>query len=76
MKEPTDDLTKEYVEGMGMVYDETGEAIGQERVRVMSPFEIKQRAELNVANTASNLRARVVAEVNKSNGRNHEVSSS
>lgn len=65
-----DTITQEYVEGAGLVYDpETGDCIGQERVRAMSPFEIKQRQELNVANTASAMRARVVAEQSKTNGR-------
>ena len=65
-----DTITQEYVEGAGLIYDpDTGEAIGQERVRVMSPFEIKQRLELNVANTTEALRAKVIAEHNaKSNG--------
>lgn len=73
--EPTDDITKEYVEGCGMIYDPELKTpsggllpIGQERIRVMSPFEIKQRAELNVTNTSEALRARVLAETSKSNG--------
>lgn len=71
MPEPTDYITKEYVEGCGFLKNEKGETIKQERVRVMSPFEIKQRAELNVANTTEAMRARVVAETSKTNGRNH-----
>lgn len=66
--ETTDTITKEYVEGFGMITDENGEVIGQEKIRSMSPFETKEREQLNIKNTASAMRARVVAEQAKSNG--------
>lgn len=67
---PSDTITKEYVEGAGLIYNQGDPdlVVGQERVRVMSPFEIKQRLDLNVANTASALRAKVVAEQARTNG--------
>lgn len=69
MRDPSDTISVEYVEGAGLVYDaDVAEPVRQVRVRVMSPLEIKQRLDLNVANTASALRARVVAELAKSNG--------
>jgi hypothetical protein len=68
-KKTTDTITKEYVEGCGLVYDDEGNVIRQEKIRSMSPFEIKERLELNRQNTASNLRAKVVAHNSKQNGR-------
>lgn len=68
MSEPTDDITQEYVDGVGMIYDNNGTPINQVKIRVMSPFEIKQRAELNVANTSEALRAKAVAAQAKTNG--------
>lgn len=72
MRDPSDTISVEYVEGAGLVYDpDVAEPVRQVRIRVMSPLEIKQRLDLNVANTASALRARVVAELAKSNGHGH-----
>lgn len=51
----------------------TGERLHNVPVRYMSPEEIKERDALNIANTASALRARVVAELAKSNGSNNGV---
>lgn len=68
LHKPTDDITQEYVEGFGIEYDKEGNAVKQHKIRVMSPLEIKQRLEQNQANTASALRARVVAYNVKSNG--------
>lgn len=45
--------------------EETGEMIP---VRYMTPAEVEERDSLNIANTASALRARVVAELAKENG--------
>lgn len=69
--EPSDTITVEYIEGAGLMYDENGDVIRQVRVRNMSPFEIKERLDMNIANTASALRAKVVAEQTKTNGHNN-----
>jgi hypothetical protein len=65
---PTDTLPTEYIEGYGIVEDEYGNAIEQHKMRVMSPLDIKQRLELNQANTASAQRARVLRQNATENG--------
>lgn len=68
----TDTITKEYVADFGVYtegdIDTPGYVVRQHKIRVMSPAEIKHRLELNQANTASNLRAKVVSELATSNG--------
>jgi len=74
-RQTTDTLIKSY-ETVN-VLDENGKPTGEQLhnvpVRYMSPAEIKEREALNIANTASALRARVVAELAKSNGSNNGV---
>lgn len=50
----------------GMVTDHV--VIEDEPVYFMNAAEIKERFDLNIANTASNLRARVLSELSKQNG--------
>jgi len=46
----------------------TGEQLHNVPIRYMDAAETKERLDLNIANTASALRARVVAELAKENG--------
>lgn len=70
--EPSDTITQEYIEGFGLIYNTAGKLIRQTKIRSMSPFEIKEREEMNRQNTASNLRAKVVAHNAKLNGKKYD----
>lgn len=63
MTETTDTITRQVVD----VGDDVGLDFSEPR-RVMQPSEIKERLELNTKNTASAQRARVIAELAKTNG--------
>lgn len=75
MIEPSDDITKEYVKGFGLVKNEKGEDIKQHKMRVMSPKEIEVRGELNIKNTTENLRKCVLEYQAKADGNAGYISS-
>jgi hypothetical protein len=58
----TDTITRQWVEWEDRC----------EQYRIMTPAEIEERGNLNIANTASAQRARVIAEQSKGNG--HSIS--
>lgn len=66
----SDNITREYF----YVYDDAGNIVDEGYNRVMSPADIVEREQLNFNNTASAQRARVVEELSKSNGSNHDGS--
>ena len=70
MSETTDTITKKIVEGFGLVeHEDTPGVVIQESIRVMTPEEIKERDALNIANTASAVRKRVLQYHAKHNGK-------
>lgn len=67
----SDDLSREYIEGCGLIYNEHGEIVDQEKIRTMSAEEIKVREEMNRSNTTERLRQRVIV---VGNGRGNDSS--
>lgn len=64
MPKASDTITKQVVDLGG----DPDEVDNQSHRRIMNANEIAVRGELNIQNTASSLRAKVVAELAKSNG--------
>lgn len=59
MSETTDTITKQFVEGFGVVQIGEDDFIA-EPIRSMTPAEIKEREDLNKQNTTEALRKRVL----------------
>lgn len=74
MSETTDTITLQLIDGCGIFEKEIEPNIWepvQVPIRVMTPEEIKERLELNQANTTEAVRNRVLEQRFKSNGKSN-----